>query len=261
MDVQSAGTRLLGGSAVALAAAVGLVRLGSAPFRLLRDALVWRAGEPFPDSLQHIGMTAVCSLVFGAAMLVALVGLFRLARVAVFSSLAAILVIASGSASAVAGGGLGLAAVRSLTALRAVVASAAAPTTPQLGAMVEHAMVPGRWGFAGLSAGAALLLVLACGSLRNLLPAATSGGTPQIVGGLAAASLVGSSVLLAATWFPMQSLAGRFGLPGPWDPSDLAGHVAQALQFTLAAAAFLLIYGVLLVLFGILLQREGGRTG
>ena len=122
-------------------------------------------------------------------------------------------------------------------------------------------MAPARWGFAGLLAGTTLLLVLACGSLKNHVPAATSRVAARIVGGLATASMAGFAALLAATWFPMQSLGKRLELPGPLDPGELARNVAQTLQFTLAAASFLFIYGVLLVLFGILLRGVGSRTG
>ena len=80
MDSRSAGTQFLAGSLAALVAAVGLVRFGAAPFQLLRDALVWSAGDPFPVSLQHGGSAALCSLLFGVATLMALVGLLRLAR-------------------------------------------------------------------------------------------------------------------------------------------------------------------------------------
>ena len=112
MDIRYAGTQSLAGSMAALGAAVGLVRLGAAPFQLLRDALMWRAGDPFPGSLQHAGAAALCSLLFGVATLAALLGLLQLARMAAFSSLALILVVASGAASAAGGAGLCLAASR-----------------------------------------------------------------------------------------------------------------------------------------------------
>lgn len=255
MDVRFSGRRFFTACVAALVAAVALVRWGAAPLQVLGDALLWRAGEPLPASLAYRGATLACSLLFGVAMLLALRGLFQLARVASFSSLALILVIASGAASATGGAGLYLAAARQSAALQVIAASANVPTAAQLAAAVESAQAPAQWGFAGLLAGAVLLLVLSGGSLKLGGPAAPACGSARIAGLLAAVCLLGFAVLWAATWFPLRELAGSFRAPGPPRPGELAGSIATAIQSTRVSALCLFGYGVLLVLFGLLLRR------
>lgn len=255
MDIRFSGTRFLVGSLAALAAAVGLIRLGAAPFQLLRDALVWRAGDPFPDSLQHHGMAAACSLLFGAATLVTILTLVQLTRVAAFSSLAVILVIASGAASAAGGAGLCLGASRELASFRVIAMSERAPKEDELGAAVEYALGPVRVGFAGLLAGATLLLVLSCGSLKPSSRLGPSNVAVRVFGGLSAASVAAFACLLAATWFPMHELAGRLASGEAMKPVDVALPIARTLELSLFAGAALLAYGVFLVLCGILLRR------
>jgi hypothetical protein len=255
MDSRSAGTQFLAGSLAALVAAVGLIRFGAAPFQLLRDALVWSAGDPLPVSLQRGGSAALCSLLFGVATLMALVGLLRLTRMAAFSSLALILVIASGAASAAGGAGLCLAASRELASFRVIAMSAQAPKEDELGVAVQYAMGPARVGFAGLLAGSAVLVVLSCGSLKHNSRFAPSRFAARVVGGLSAASVVAFAVLLAATWFPMHELAGRLTSGEAMKPSEIALPISRTLELSLLAGAALLAYGVFLVLTGILLRR------
>ena len=244
----------------ALAAAVGLVRLGAAPFHLLRDALVWRAGAPLPDSLQHAGTAAVFSLLFGMATLVALLALLHLARVAAFSSLAVILVVASGAASAAGGAGLWMGASRELASFRVITTSDSGPKPEQLAAAVENALGPARVGFAGLLAGAALLAVLACGSLQHSVHAAPSSVAARVVGGLSTACVLGFAVVLATVWFPMHELAERLTSGGAMKPSEIALPIARTLELSMLAAALLLIYGAGLALFGLLLRRGPRQT-
>ena len=99
-------------------------------------------GDPFPSSLHHHGMAAACSLLFGAATLVAVLMLLQLARVAAFSSLAVILVVASGAASAAGGAGLCLGASRELASFRVIAASESGPKPDEVAAAVEYALGP-----------------------------------------------------------------------------------------------------------------------
>jgi len=255
MEVKNAGSQFLAGTLASLVAAVGLVRFGAAPFQLLRDVFVWRPGSGIPLSLESSGSAALCSLLFGTGTLIALLGLQRLARVAAFSSLALILVIASGAASAAGGGGLFLAAWRESASFHVVVASDQAPQAEALDAALADAMGPARVGFAGLLAGAALLVVLSCG---NLKPHPSSGAfnvAARAVGGLAAASAVAFALSLAATWFPLRKLAGLLMSGEVVKPSEIAVWISHNLQLSLLAGAALLAYGVFLVLAGILLRR------
>lgn len=260
MDIRFAGTRFLMGSVAALLTAAALVRWGAAPLRLLGDALLWRLGEPLPVSLAQRGATLACSLLFGVAMLLALGGLFQLTRVASLSSLALILVIASGATSATGGVGLYLAAARQSAALRVIGASANVPTEAQAAAAVEYAQTPAQWGFAGLLAGALLLVVLSCGSLKLGGQVVPTRGTAWIAGTLAAVCLMGFASLWAATWWPMRELAASFRTAGPLHPGELAGQISMTIQLTRVAALSLIGYGVLLVLFGLLLRRAARPT-
>jgi hypothetical protein len=260
MDVRFSGRRFLAGSVAALVAAVALVRWGAAPLRVLGDALLWRVGEPLPTSLAHRGATLACSLLFGVATLLALQGLFRLARVAAFSSLALILVIASGATSTTGGAGLYLAAARQSAALGVIGASANAPTEAQAAAAVEYAQAPAQWGFAGLLAGALLLVVLSGGSLELGGTAAPARAAAWIAGRLAVVCLAGFALLWAATWWPMRGLAEQFRAAGPLHPGELAGQISATIQCMRVAALSLFGYGALLVLFGILLRRAARAT-
>lgn len=260
MEIPAAGKLFLGGSLGALAGAVGVVRLGTASYLLFRDALVLRPGDPLPDSLQYCGGLALYSLLFGASTLAALIGLLQLTREAPFSSLALILLIASGAASAAGGAGLWMGASRELASLRVVVASAASPQPDQVSAAVEHALGPARVGFAGLLAGSGLLLVLSCGSLKGSSRSAPPNVAARVVCGLAAASVMGFALVLAATWFPMHELTIGFDAGHLQKPGELARSIYHTLQLSQLAAALLLIYGVFTVLLGILVRRGSRRA-
>ncbi len=260
MDIPTAGKLFLGGSLGALAGAVGLVRLGAAPWLMFRDALLLRAGDPLPESLQYCGSMALFSLLFGAASLVALLGLIRLTRVAAFSSLALILLIAAGAASAAGGGGLWLGASRELASLRVVAASASAPKPDEVAAAVEDALAPARVGFAGLLAGSVLLLVLSCGSLQGSPSGAPSRLAVGVVGRFSAASVMGFALVLAATWFPMHELTTALTSGGTVKPAELALSISRTLQLSMLAAALLLIYGILLIVLGLLVRRVPSPT-
>lgn len=259
MEVKNAGSQFLAGSLASLVAAVGLVRFGAAPFHLLRDALVWRPGEGLPLSVQSSGSAALCSLLFGIGALITLLGLQRLARVAAFSSLALILVIASGAATAVGGGGLFLAAWRESASFHVVAASERVPQAEALDAALADAMGPARVGFAGLLAGAALLVVLSCGSLKPRPSSGAFNAAARALGGLASASVVAFAVLLAATWIPLQKLAGLLTSGEACKPSEIAVWISRNLQLSMLAGAALLAYGVFLVLAGILLRRAASQ--
>ncbi len=255
MEVKNAGSQFLAGTLASLVAAVGLVRFGAAPFQLLRDVLVWRPGQGIPLSFQASGSAALCSLLFGTGTLIAMLGLRRLARVAAFSSLALILVIASGAASAAGGGGLFLAAWRESASFHVIATSDRSPQADQLDAAVASALGPARVGFAGLLAGAALLSVLSCGSLKPCPSSGSLNAAARALGGLAAASAMTFALLLAATWFPMQKLAALLASGEAVKPSEIAVRISRNLQLSLLAGAALLAYGVFLVLAGILLRR------
>jgi len=260
MEIPTAGKLFLGGSLVALAGAVGLVRLGAAPLLVFRDALVLGPGDPLPESLQHVGVLALFSLLFGAASLVALVGLVQLARAAAFSSLALILLTAAGAASAVGGGGLWLGASRELASFRVVATSEAGTKPDEVAAAVEDALAPARVGFAGLLASSVLLLVLSCGSLQGGPSGAPSGVAVGVVGRFSAASVMGFGLVLAATWFPMHELTTALTSGGTAKPDELALSISRTLQLSMLAAALLLMHGVLLIGFGLLVRRVTGPT-
>ncbi len=255
MDIPTAGKLFLGGSLGALAGAVGLVRLGAAPLLVFRDALVLHAGDPLPESLQYCGVLALFSLLFGTASLAAMIGLIQLARAAAFSSLALILLIASGAASAAGGAGLWLGASRQLASFRVVSASEAGPKPDEVAAAAEDALNPARVGFAGLLAGSVLLLVLSCGRLQGSPDGAPSSVAVGVVGRFSAAGVMGFALVLAATWFPLHELAVTLVPGATVKPEELALSISHTLQRCQLAAALLLIYGVLLVVFSILVRR------
>jgi len=255
MEIPAAGKLFLGGSLGALAGAVGVVRLGAAPLLLFRDALVLRAGDPLPDSLQHGGGLAVYSLLFGAATLAALIGLLQMTRMAAFSSLALILLIASGATSAAGGVGLWMGASRELASLRVVASSESPPKPDEVAAAIEYARAPARVGFAGLLAGSVLLLVLSCGSLKGNPHCVPSSVAARVVVGLSAAGVMGFSMALAATWFPMHELAIAFDAGHVQKPEEIARAISHTLRLSQLAAALLLVYGGFVILLGILVRR------
>lgn len=255
MDVGLVGKLFLGGSLGAMAGAVGLVRLGTAPYVLLRDVLLFRAGDPLPESLQYGGAVAMCSLLFGGATLAALIGLIRLSRVAAFSSLALILLTASGAASAAGGAGLWLGASRELVWLRAASASEMGPKPEQVAAAIQFALGPTRVGYAGLLAGTTLLLVLSLGNLKQGVCAVTSRSGAGVAGALAAAGVVGFSLVLAATWFPLHELAIDLESGDVLKAGEVVRSILLALRISMLAAALLLVYGVFLIVFAILVRR------
>ena len=255
MESGSSGKLFLGGTLGALAGAVGLVRLGTAPFVVFRDALLLRGGDPWPESLQHCGTLALCSLLFGIASAVAVVGLLPLTRAAHLDPLAQILLIASGAASAVGGAGLWLGATREVASLRVVATSESAPNPEQVSAAIEYALGPARVGFAGLLAGAVLLLALACNCLRDAPPRSQASGAARVVGGLSAASVIAFAFALVATWFPLHELVMTYDADLVWKPGQVAPAIHRTLAFSQLAAISLLVYGILVTLLGILLLR------
>lgn len=256
MEIRFAAKLFLGGTLGALAGAVGLVRLGTAPFLVFRDVLLLRPPDPVvPECLRYSGTLALYSLLFGTATLVALLGLVQLTRTARLSSLALILLIASGAASAAGGAGLWMGASRELASLHVVAAAESGPQPEQISAAAEYALGPARVGFAGLLAGAVLLLVLACYCLTGNPRHAWASGAARVVGGLSAASVMGFSLLLAATWFPLHALTLTFGMTVNPNPAELAMSISRTLALSQLAASLLLVYGVLVILLGILLLR------
>ncbi len=220
-----------------------------------RDVLLFRAGDPLPESLQYGGAVALCSLLFGAATLAALIGLIRLSRVAAFSSLALILLTASGAASAAGGAGLWLGASRELVWLRVASASEMGPKPEQVAAAIQFALGPTRVGYAGLLAGTTLLLVLSLGNLKQGVCAVTSRAGAGVAGGAGRGRGRG---LLARAGGDLVSAARAGDQPRVGDvlkAGEVVRSILLALRISMLAAALLLVYGVLLIVFAILVRQ------